>query len=292
MYSFRLGLLPLLLFCTSTAFGQTSAGAASISGTVRDASGSVIPNAKVVVANSSKGITRNLTSSDGGVFTAPALVPAAGYSVTVTAPGFNTWEVKDAELRVGQNLDLSVLLSVSTSTTQIEITAEAPLVEDTKTDVSAVINTRDIQELPINGRRVDSFVLLTPGVTNDSTFGLLSFRGVAAGNNFLVDGADNTEQFYNENAGRTRISSGISQDTVQEFQVVSVNFSAAYGRAMGGIVNTVTRSGSNDVHGTGYWFFRNQLFNARDPFATFVPDETRHQGGASRGGAIKKDKLF
>src|SRR5579864_5674047 len=215
----RLGLVPVLLLCASTAFGQTSAGAASISGVVRDASGSVVPNAKVVVANPSKGIIRNLSTSDGGVFTAPALVPAAGYTVTVSSSGFNTWELKNAELRVGQNLDLNVMLSVSTSTTQVEVTAEAPLVEDTKTDVSAVINTRDIQELPINGRRVDSFVLLTPGVTNDSTFGLLSFRGVAAGNTFLVDGADNTEQFYNENAGRTRIASGISQDAVQEFQV-------------------------------------------------------------------------
>jgi hypothetical protein len=287
-----LGWLPVLLLCASPAFGQTSAGAGSISGIVRDASGSVVPNAKVVVSNPAKGVTRNLNTSDAGVFTAPALVPAAGYGVTVSAQGFNTWELKDAELKVGQNLDLSVMLSVSTSTTQVEVSGEAPLVEDTKTDVSAVINSKDIQELPINGRRVDSFVLLTPGVTTDGTFGLLSFRGTVAGNTFLVDGADNTEQFYNENAGRTRISSGLSQDAVQEFQVVSANFSAAYGRAMGGIVNTVTRSGSNDLHGTGYWFFRNQAFNARDPFATVKPDETRHQGGASIGGAIKKDKLF
>ena len=155
-----------------------------------------------------------------------------------------------------------------------------------------VIDARQIMDLPINGRRVDTFVLLTPGVTNDGTFGLLSFRGVAGGNAFLMDGNDTTEQYYNENAGRTRIASQISQDAVQEFQVVSANFSAEYGRAMGGVVNTVTKSGSNDLHGTAYWFFRNRTLNARDRYATFNPPELRHQAGASLGGAIVKDKLF
>ncbi|MFB3826733.1 MAG: hypothetical protein ACE15B_08180, partial [Bryobacteraceae bacterium] len=106
------------------------------------------------------------------------------------------------------------------------------------------------------------------------------------------DGNDTTNQYYNENAGRTRISSQISQDAVQEFQVVSNNYSAEFGRAIGGVVNTVTRSGTNDVHGTGYWFFRNQDFNARDRFAFTNPDETRHQAGGSLGGRIIRDKLF
>jgi len=288
----RLRVLFLFLAAAGAALAQTAAGVGSISGVVRDASGSVIPNAKVVVSNASKGITRTLNTTDAGIFSAGALVPAAGYSVKVSAPGFGDWEVKDAELKVGQNLDLNVMMQVASSTTQVLVTSETPLVEDTKTDVSSVIDAGQIQELPINGRRVDSFVLLTPGVTNDSYYGLLSFRGVAAGNSFLVDGSDTTEQFYNENAGRTRIASQISQDAVQEFQVVSANFSAEYGRAMGGVVNTVTRSGQNDLHGTGYWFFRNQDFNARDTFAAFIPGETRNQGGASIGGAIKKDKLF
>ncbi len=108
-----------------------------------------------------------------------------------------------------------------------------------------VVGQQQITDLPINGRRVDSFALMTPGVTNDATFGLLSFRGVAGNNSFLLDGNDNTEQFYDENAGRTRIQSQLSQDAVQEFQVVSDNFSAEYGRAMGGVVNTVTKSGTN-----------------------------------------------
>src|SRR5205823_2304943 len=136
-----------------------------------------------------------------------------------------------------------------------------------------------IQNLPINGRRVDSFVLLTPAVVPDGTFGLLSFRGIAGGNSFLTDGNDTTEQFYNENAGRTRITTQISQDAVQEFQVLSDGYSAEFGRALGGVVNTVTRSGANSLHGTSYWFYRNQDFNALDRYATggFKPDESRKQ---------------
>jgi hypothetical protein len=282
----------LLVFLSASALAQTAGGLAGISGVVRDPSGSVVPNAKVLVSNEINGTSRTLSTNESGLFTAPALVPAAGYKVTVTVAGFAGYEAKDLLLSVGQNLDLNVRLTVALASASVEVYAAAPLVENTKTDVSQVIDSQQITDLPINGRRVDSFVLLTPGVTNDGTFGMLTFRGVAGGNSFLLDGNDTTEQFYNENAGRTRIASQISEDAVQEFQVVSTNFSAEYGRAMGGVVNTVTRSGGNQVHGTGYWFFRNQDFNARDPFATFNPNETRHQGGASVGGPIKKDKLF
>jgi len=273
-------------------FGQATAGLSGITGVVRDASGASVPGATVLITNSSKGVHRSLETNSSGVFTAPALTPAPGYTVTVTKAGFAGYEAKDIELQVGQNLDLQIGLGVATTATQIEVNATAPLVEDTKTDVSQVIGTREIMDLPINGRRVDSFVLLSPDVHSDGTFGLLSFRGVAGQNSFLIDGNDTTNQFYNENAGRTRIASQLSQDAVQEFQVLSANFSAEYGRAMGGVVNTVTKSGTNAVHGTAYWFFRNRTLNARDPFAAFNPHEVRHQTGASIGGPIQHDKLF
>ena len=173
------------------------------------------------------------------------------------------------------------------------MSAEAPLVEDTKSGVTATVGSDQIDSLPINGRRVDSFVLLTPAVTNDGEFGLISFRGIAAGNAFLTDGNDTTNSFYNENAGRTRIGSQLSQDAVQEFQVLSNGFSAEFGRAMGGVVNTVTKSGQNDVHGTGYWFFRNRTLEAADRYSNGIKaPEWRHTAGVSVGGAIKKDKLF
>jgi hypothetical protein len=283
----------LLLGLTgSPARAQVTAGLASISGIVRDSSGAAVPGAKVEISNGLKGIELSLSTTDGGIFNAPSLPPATGYDVKVEKPGFSTYEVKDIELTVGQNLNIVAPLTVAAATTQVEVIGTAPLVDDTKTDVSQVIGSQQILDLPINGRRVDSFVLLTPGVTNDGNFGLLTFRGVANGNTFLLDGNDSTEQFYGENNGRTRIVSQISQDAVQEFQVVSDDFSAEYGRAMGGVVNTVTRSGTNDYHGTGYFFYRNQDFDAKDAFASLNPDDWRLQSGASLGGAIVKNKLF
>ena len=279
------------LLASASLFAQ-SAGVAGISGVVQDQSGALIPNARVVISSDSQGIIRTLTTNSEGIFTAPVLTPGPGYQVKVTATGFADYDGKNIVLQVGQNLDLRIALNVGQTSTQVDVSAVASMVEDTKTELSQVVDSRQIQELPINGRRVDSFVLLTPGVSDDGNFGLLSFRGVAGQNAFLVDGTDTTDGFYNENAGRTRIAAQISQDAVQEFQVVSSNYSAEYGRAMGGIVNTVTKSGGNAFHGGGFWFYRSTGFNARDPFATFVPSEKRQQLGATLGGAIKKDKLF
>ncbi len=271
---------------------QTTAGSAAMTGVVQDASGSVIPGAKVVIDNAAKGIHRDLETNGAGVFNAPALVPADGYAVTISKTGFQSYELKNVELQVGQQLSLSPKLSVSGAATQVDITGEAPVVDSVKTEVSSNVGERQIMDLPINGRRVDSFVLLTPGVTNDASFGLLTFRGNPGGNSFLTDGVDTTNQFYDENAGRTR-SYNISQDAVQEFQVVTSNFLAEYGRASGGVINTVTKSGSDAIHGSAYWFFRNRTLNATDPTANGLnPPEWRHQAGMSIGGPIKKDKLF
>lgn len=284
-------LFTLSLFVSAT-FAQSVAGMGSITGVVRDSSGSAVPAAKVLVENQSKGFRRELVSNDSGLFTAPALTPSEGYSVKVEASGFATYQVKNVTLNVGQQVDLAVKLEVASANASVEVISEAPVVESQKSGVSQVVDSRQIQELPINGRRVDSFVLLTPGVVADGAFGLVSFRGIAGGNSYLTDGNDTTNQFYNENAGRTRISSQISQDAVQEFQVLTNGYSAEFGRASGGVINTVTRSGGNSTHGTGYWFFRNRTLNARDRYATINPPEYRHQYGASLGGAVKKDKLF
>ena len=286
----------LLVFCAMllplNVFAQSAGGVAGISGVVKDPAGASIPNAKVVISSDARGVIRSVQTNDAGVFTAPALLPGAGYKVTVTAPGFAPYEAKDSNSQVGQNINLNIAMAVGQTTTSVEVNAAAQLLEDTKTDVSQVVGTRDIMDLPINGRRVDSFVLNTPGVTNDATFGLLTFRGVAGNNSFLLDGNDNTEQFYDENAGRTRIQSQISADAVQEFEVVSTNFSAEYGRAMGGVVNTVTKSGTNEVHGSAFYFLRSTGFDAHDPYSAFNPTEHRIQTGGTVGGAIIKNKLF
>ena len=285
-------LVTICLLGAASLFGQSAAGVAGISGTLRDPSGAPVPWGKIVITSSAQGEVRSVTSNEAGVFSAPGLVPGSGYGVTVTASGFTAWQVKDMDLAVGRNVNLDVRLTVAEAATAVDVVATAPLIDDTKSDVSQVVNAQQIQDLPINGRRVDSFVLLTPGVSNDATFGLLTFRGVAGNNSFLLDGNDNTEQFYDENAGRTRIQSQISQDAVQEFQVVSSNFSAEYGRAMGGVVNTVTKSGGNELHGSAFGYLRSTGMDARDPFATFNPSEHRDQVGGTIGGPIVKDKLF
>ncbi len=284
----------VFLFAASSCglFAQNASGTGGIAGVVTDATGAIIPGANVTVENESKGIRRQLTTTGGGVFDAPSLTPAPGYTVTITKAGFATYEARNITIQVGETVSLTPALQVSSSTTKVEVTAEAPVVNGEKTDVSQVVNTLQIQDLPINGRRVDSFVLLTPGVAPDASFGLLTFRGNPGGNSFLTDGIDTTNNFYDENAGRTR-TYNISQDAVQEFQVISSNFNAEYGNASGGVVNTITRSGTNAYHGTAYWFFRNRTLEATDPTANGLrPPEWRHQAGASIGGPIKKDKLF
>ncbi len=283
--------LVLSLALASLGFAQSVAGLGSISGVVTDASGARVPDAEVVITNAEKGVRRSLMSNSAGLFLASSLVPGSGYGISVSKAGFNRSESKDITVQVGQQVDFKFALTVSGATATVNVTAEAPAVDSAKTGVSQVVDESQILNLPINGRRVDSFVLLTPGVTNDGTFGAITFRGIPGGNAFLQDGNDSTQQYYNENAGRTRISANISQDTVQEFQVITGG-SAEFGRASGGVVNTVTKSGGNSVHGTAFWFFRNQDFNARDRYASFTPDERRNQFGGSIGGPIKKDKLF
>src|SRR6266849_8665121 len=183
----RSGLISSLLLLVSVpAFSQSAAGLAAITGVVRDPSGGAVSNAQVVISSESQGTIRTVTTNRGGIFAAPALLPGSGYKVTVGATGFASYEVKDLSLQVGQNLNLNVSLTVGRNVTLIEVTATAAMVQDTKTDVSQVIDSKLILDLPINGRRVDSFVLLTPGVTNEGTFGLLTFRGVTGGNSFLI----------------------------------------------------------------------------------------------------------
>ena len=274
------------------AWCQATAGLGAISETVTDASGSPVPAAKVVVANPSLGINRELVTTGAGDFAAPALTPEKGYKVTVQKDGFAGYEADGLVLQVGEVLNLSVKLTVGSMSQKIDVTSEAPMVDDVKTESSTVVGGEQIDNLPINGRRVDSFVLLTPAVTKDADFGLLTFRGMAGGNSFLVDGVDTTNQYYNENAGRTRLGSQLSQDAVQEFQVLNSNYAAEYGRSSGGVVNTITKSGTNDLHGSFFWFFRNRTLDARDRYALINPQDVRQQTGGTIGGPIKKDKLF
>ena len=286
-------LVAALVLLPAGARAQAVAGLGAITGTVRDASGAVVSSASVTITNASIGFSRRLETTGAGIFAAPSVTPGPGYKIEVERAGFAKWQSETFEVLVGQTVDFKVNLQIGSSSTRVEVTAEAPLVESTKSGVTASVTQAQIDNLPINGRRVDSYVLMTPAVVKDGEFGLVSFRGIAMGNSFLTDGNDTTNSFYNENAGRTRVGSQISQDAVQEFQVLSNGFSAEFGRAMGGVINTVTRSGTNSLHGTAYGFYRSSTLEALDRYANGLrTPEHRDTVGFSLGGPIKKDKLF
>ncbi len=296
MNRFLLAIALSFLF-SMLAWGQATPGLGGITGTVRDSSGSPVPGAKVTVSNSALGFTRELTTTEAGIFSAPALTPAEGYKVTVAKAGFSTYAAEDLSVHVGGNVDLNIPLAVGVVSQTVEVTAATPIVEDTKTELSGVVDDRMVHDLPVNGRRIDQFVLVAPAVTKDADFGLVTFRGLAGGNSFLVDGNDTTNQYYNENAGRTRINAQISPEAVQEFQVLSGTYSAEFGRASGGVLNTITKSGTNDIHGSYFWLFRNRTLDAIDRYsifngAYFNSPEKRQQFGGSIGGPIVKNKLF
>ncbi|HVU44580.1 MAG TPA: TonB-dependent receptor [Terracidiphilus sp.] len=273
------------------------AGLGAIHGTVTDVSGAVVPKAKVVVSNAALGITREVIASSDGVFEAASLPPADGYKVTVSMTGFSTYVATGIAVHVGQEIAIPVTLKISQAAETVTVDATDTALDVTRLGVSELVSQHQINELPINGRRVDQFVLLTPGVTTDGSGGEMSFRGVPGNNLFLQDGMDVTQQWGQDDAGSTSAFSPLSQDAVQEFQVQSSDYSAEFGHAAGGIVNTVTKSGTNNYHGSAFWFFKNRTLNATDPYSfnngePFNPPNWRHQFGGSVGGPIIRNKLF
>jgi hypothetical protein len=278
-------LLPVLAAAQTAATGN-------IEGVVTDASGAVLPGATVVVRNTETNATREAVTDEGGRYRASALQPGT-YEVTVTFSGFNASPISGIAVLVGQTHAVDVRMRPAGVMETVTVTGETPAIDPTRTDVSTVVGERAISSLPINGRRWENFVLLTPGVTNDGGFGLVSYRGISGlYNNNTIDGVDNNQAFFSEARGRTRTSYSISQSAIREFQVGVSNFSAEFGRAAGGTVNAVTRSGTNASRGEAFYFIRDDKFMAREPFATSVPDERRQQFGVSAGGPIQTDKLF
>jgi hypothetical protein len=223
--------------------------------------------------------------------------------VTVTASGFNTSKTENITVHVGEQVNIPVQLTIGSTTSNVTVSGNsAPILDLGKTEVSSLINTAQIDSLPINGRRADELVLLSPGVVPDTTSGEVSFHGVPSGNLFLLDGVDITQQWFIQNAGGdTSILSNISMDAVQEFRAELLGYSAEFGRGAGGVINQLTRSGTNSFHGSAFWFFRNRTLNATDLFSKLLvngvstaynPPEYRHEFGGRVGGPIIKDKLF
>jgi len=266
---------------------------AQLNGTVHDPSGAVIPGAGITVTDASKGFTRSTTSDAQGNYQF-LLLPPGTYTVSAASDGFAKLLSGHVVLTVGEQAQLQLTLALSGSDT-INVTSGAELIETQRSSQSTTVDQERINNLPINGRNYINFTLTNSQIARDAAPSVgaiptsgLNFGGVRARSNSInVDGADAGD--YTSGGSRTTVS----QDAVQEFQIVTNGFSALYGRASGGVVNIVTKSGTNATHASAYGFLRNRYIQATNPFSTvYQPAYTRVQAGFTVGGAIVKDKTF
>ena len=278
----------------------------TIAGTVTDTTGAVIPNAHVLVHNDDTGTQRTLTTNSGGTFTAPA-VPIGAYTVTVDAPNFDQLRRTHIELTVGQTLNLTLALPVATGHDTVEVNDTPATINTSTEQTSGLIDSRQVKELPLNGRSYDQLLTLNPGTvnytnqrsggvgtSNSSVGSMFSISGRRPQDNlFLLNGIEYTgASLINTTPGGT---SGqlLGIDGIREFNVVSDTYSAAYGKRDGAQISIATTGGTNTLHGDVFDFTRNSFFDARNYFdGTRIPEFQRDNFGAALGGPIKKDKLF
>src|SRR5687767_3045383 len=301
----RLSLITFLFIVLGalTVAAQTTTG--SIGGVVMNPAKEVIPGASITVRNVETNKEGTATTDDQGRFFVGQLDPG-NYSVTISSAGFSAFTQERVVVEVGRTTTLEVPLSVGPVTGTVDVVSEAPVINTQQQDFSTNVNQTSINNLPVNGARWSNFALLTPGAVPDGSFGLISFRGISGLlNNNTIDGGDNNQAFFAEERGRTRIGYSISQSAIREFQVNTSSYSAEYGRSAGGVVNAVTKSGTNEFHGDLFYFQRNNKWGARNSQQTrqqlvngvftsvgIKPEDVRHQFGGTIGGPIVKDKAF
>ncbi|HUJ94192.1 MAG TPA: TonB-dependent receptor [Terriglobales bacterium] len=267
--------------------------------TVKDSKGSVVTNATVTASAVGKAFERGTNVNTDGEYRILALPPGV-YTVRVEAPGFAKTTAENVTITVGQLAELPVQLSVAGQAETVTVSSEAELVETTRTSTTNTIEQRRIDNLPINGRNYINFALTDSQIVRDNAPSIgaaptsgLNMSGQRARSNLVnVDGADAIDNSTNG------VRSTVSQEAVQEFQIISNSYAAEYGRAAGGVVNIITRSGSDEFHGDVFGYLRNRNFQAVNPFAVCLtppcpnPNYTRVQAGAAFGGPIKKDRTF
>ena len=303
----------LLAILAVTAAGLSasaqSAVDGAIGGNIQDQTGAVVPRATVTVRSNDTNAEQTLTADDSGFFRVIHLQPGT-YTVKAAAPGFQAFESKAVPVTVGTLTDPRVQMSLGAATETVEVTSAPPIINTTSNEFSTTIDQKILQDLPVNNYRWSAYALLTPGVVSDANgFGLLSFRGQSTLlNNVTFDGADDNQAFFSEERGRTRVGYSTAKASIQEFQVNTSNYSVEYGRSAGGVVNAVTKSGTNKFHGEAYFYDRDAGWGAKNPFTTravqvsttplayqvqvFKPKDWRKQTGIGIGGPIIKDKLF
>jgi hypothetical protein len=290
--SLKLFLVATLLFLfRSMAFAQGGAATGDLHITVKDPKGGLVANATVTVSDVAKGLSRSATGDGQGGYSARQLPPAT-YTVDVEAPGFSKAEIREVGITVGGQVELPLGLTLASGKEVVEVSSQ---VETSRTSTTNTIGQRRIDNLPTNGRNYINFTLTDSQVVRDNAPSLgaaptsgLNISGQRGRSNLVnVDGADATDNSTNG------VRSTVSQEAVQEFQIITNNYAAEYGRAAGGVVNIITRSGSNDFHGDVFGYLRNRNFQAVNPFSTVSnPAYTRVQAGAAFGGPIKKDKTY
>ncbi|HZP07478.1 MAG TPA: carboxypeptidase regulatory-like domain-containing protein [Terracidiphilus sp.] len=283
---------------------STTQGA--VAGTVEDPSGAVVGGATVTIRNNNTNATVQVTADPSGYFNAPLLEPGT-YTVSISAPGFASYRADSVTVVVGQVTSLMPHLALSSSTTEVVVTEQTPVMNLESPDFTDTLNQKAMQNVPINNRRWSALALMTPGVTVDSSgYGLISVRGISTIlNNVEIDGADDNQAFFAEERGRTREAYSTSGNAVREFAVNTGVYSAEYGRAAGGVVTSVTKSGTNELHGQAYFYdkesnwnaFNNYtkvttLVNGQNQSSVIKPKDLRKIYGFTAGGALIKDKLF
>ena len=294
----------LLLFILSISvniFAQSQANTGNIEGRVTDPNAASVPNVTVTATNLATGLTKTAQTNDEGVYRIVFLSPGAYKVETSGAQGFVPASFTNVIVTVGGQTPLDIQLAVGNATVaMVDVSAEGQVVETARTSISSVVNERAIDNLPVNGRNFLDFATLTPSVVRDPTrAGDLAVGGQKGTLNSLqVDGADNNNTFFGQSFGRTgtRPPYQFSEESVQEFQVNQNGFSAEFGRAGGAVINVVTKSGTNDWHGSAFEFFRDEALNSNTPILTARnakrPKSQINQFGATIGGPIAKDRAF
>src|SRR3989442_9827976 len=305
--------LPVLLISLilSSVAAHAQVTGATLSGTVTDTSGAVIPGVMVSVKNRGTGVVRNVTTDEAGFYSTPNLL-AGSYDVTASAAGFSTVTQSNITLTVGAQQQLNISMKVGKTVQVVEVTAAAPLVQVTSSAISGVVESTTVRELPLNGRDWASLATLAPGVTGLNGEIQLPFesgatrvnRGFGAQltisggrptqNNYRLDGLSIND--YGNGGPGSVIGVSLGVDAIQEFSVLTGNYSAEYGRTSGGVVNAISKSGTNAFHGDIYEFLRNDALDANDFFSNASnqpkPAYKRNQFGAAAGGPIRKDRTF
>ena len=291
-------ILALTLFLLAPVTLAQDASTGAIRGTVSDAAGARLPAANVVVVNLATGFRYALITNGDGEFSLE-LLPPGDYSLRVETAGMSPHLRQNLHLSVGGALELAIRLEIAGAKETVTVSDETPLVETKASEVSTVIEKHEIEQLPLNGRRYTDLALLTPGVTQDprgltsASNGDLAFGGIRGyQSSYLVDGSDNNNAFFGQARGRYRAPYQFSNEVVQEFRVSSNSYGAELGRAGGAVVNVVTRSGSNQMHGTVFYYLRDSAFNAQPGFLDFKPSDRQQQFGFTSGGPIKRNKIF